>query len=299
MSATLPEPAGSPVLPPTYLRALDDGAAHKLALLAPWLDPLAPGPGQHVVDMGCGTGVLALALARRYPGCRILARDADPAMLAVARLRLGDGFLAGVDLAAGDARSLSAAGAAAWILSSVLHELHACAGPVAVRQALAHAARQLRPGGRLIVRDFVRPPQAQRAVWLFHAEADIRPGQAFDDWAAAAPFAVCHRPDAPPPGRAGHRGYCTDAEGAFEYLFRKDCGDAWSAELGQRYGFWRRDDAVRAVAEAGLRLLGAEVSVNRWVIEHRVRGRALLLDADTGAPLEPPLTQLLLVAEAP
>jgi SAM-dependent methyltransferase len=299
MSVASPETAATPGLPRSYLRALDDGVADKLALLSPWLDPLALGPGEHLVDMGCGTGTLAQALARRYPGCRILARDADPAMRAAARQRLGDGRPAELDLAPGDARTTDAPGAAAWILSSVLHELHAVDGPSAVRQALVHAARQLRPGGRLIVRDFVRPPQAQRAVWLFHALDDIRPGQAFDDWAAAAPFAVCHRPDAAPPAPAGHRGFLTDVEAAFEYLFRKDCGDAWAAELVQRYGFWSRDDAVDAVAAAGLRLLGAEVSVNRWVIEHRVRGRARLQDVDTGALLEPPLTQLLLVAEAP
>lgn len=295
MSSVRPERAAPP---PSYLRALDDSVAHKLALLAPWLDPLAPGPGGHLVDMGCGSGGLAVALAQRYPGCRVQACDADPAMLAVARQRAAAHPMSWLDVGPADACSAAGAGASAWILSSVLHEVHARGGPSAVRQALARGAQALRPGGRLLVRDFVRPPQAGRALWLLHAVADIEPGHAFDDWAAAAPFPVCLRPGLPAAVPEGFRAYGTDREGAFEYLFRKDSGPAWHAELPQRYGFWTLDEAVQAVAATGLRLLCATVRVNPWVIEHRVQGRVRLQDALTGDPVEPPLTQILLVAEA-
>ena len=56
----------------------------KRQLLA-WLSPL---PGEHWLDLCCGTGDLALALARRLrPGGSVLGLDAAAAPLAVARQR--------------------------------------------------------------------------------------------------------------------------------------------------------------------------------------------------------------------
>lgn len=51
-------------------------------LTAPLLSPLASLPaGAHVVQLGCGTGELSLALARRRPDLRISAIDIDSAAL--------------------------------------------------------------------------------------------------------------------------------------------------------------------------------------------------------------------------
>ena len=49
---------------------------------------LGPRPGELVLDLGCGTGELAVAIAAT--GARVLALDSDPAMVAAARRRLGE-----------------------------------------------------------------------------------------------------------------------------------------------------------------------------------------------------------------
>jgi release factor glutamine methyltransferase len=46
--------------------------------------------GLPVIDVGTGSGILALALARKFPGLEIVAVDISPAALAVARRNLAD-----------------------------------------------------------------------------------------------------------------------------------------------------------------------------------------------------------------
>src|SRR3546814_13027461 len=46
---------------------------------------VAPQPGDRIVDIGCGTGTLAIALAGGEPESEIFAVDPDPAVLEIAR----------------------------------------------------------------------------------------------------------------------------------------------------------------------------------------------------------------------
>jgi trans-aconitate methyltransferase len=57
------------------------------ALAGDLLELLDPAPGGTVLDLGCGTGELAAAIAAT--GARVWALDSDPAMVAAARRRLG------------------------------------------------------------------------------------------------------------------------------------------------------------------------------------------------------------------
>lgn len=102
--------------------------------------------GERVLDVGCGTGALLEAIARRAPGARLAGIDLSPAMLAVARRRLA-GRAA---LTAGDATHLPlASGRFDLVLSS--SALHYWPDPVAV---LVEIARVLVPGGRVAITDW-------------------------------------------------------------------------------------------------------------------------------------------------
>ncbi len=281
--------AEPPRLLPAYADALAAGAADKAALFARWIGAGATGT---LLDIGCGPGAVAAGLAAARPGWRVLGIDAHPGMLAVAAARHGG--LPNLAFRLGHADRPLSAGAEACLLSSVLHELAAQGGLQAVAQALHGAAASLRRGGRLIVRDFVRPAGAATAVVLRHARHDLQRGRSFADFAHAASFAVRFDGSSSDPDAMSYR---TDIEGAYEYALRKDCGEAWAAELTQRYAFWTEADCRRLLREAGLRIVHLSLADDAWVVAHRLRGRLGLHDAATAAPLPLPAVKLMAVAE--
>lgn len=118
------------------------------------LDRAALAPGEHALDLGCGTGTLAIAALERQPRARLTGLDADPEVLAKARRKAGaadvepaldEGF--STDLPYGD-------GAFDVVLSTLFFH-HLDDG--AKRQTAAEIARVLKPGGRLVVADLGRP----------------------------------------------------------------------------------------------------------------------------------------------
>jgi ubiquinone/menaquinone biosynthesis C-methylase UbiE len=113
-----------------------------------------------VVDVGCGTGTLAIALAA--DGVEVIGVDGDADVVALAHAKPGADA---VQWRKGLATALPLPGASAdrVVMSLLLHHLDA-AGK---RTALAEALRVLRPGGRLHVADWGRPrdPVMRAAAW--------------------------------------------------------------------------------------------------------------------------------------
>ncbi|MBN6054761.1 class I SAM-dependent methyltransferase, partial [Nonomuraea sp. RK-328] len=114
---------------------------------------VAPQPDEVIVDVGCGTGSLALLLGRVEPRARIVGVDPDPDVLSTAR-RKADAAGVAVRWQAGmgdELVELLGAGSADTVVSSLV--LHQC--PVTVKRAmLASMCAVLRPGGKLVIADY-------------------------------------------------------------------------------------------------------------------------------------------------
>lgn len=131
---------------------------------------LAPRPDDAILDVGCGTGSLALLAARVEPQAKVVGLDPDPEILAVAggkdaqaRVRwltgMGDAL---VDSVGGE--SMDA------VMSSLV--LHQC--PLAVKRAILESMfAVLRPGGRLVITDFgLQRTRLMRLAFKFVQFAD-------------------------------------------------------------------------------------------------------------------------------
>lgn len=112
-------------------------------------------PGHRVLDLGCGTGTLALLVKRAVPDARVIGLDVDPEVLAIAR-RKAEAAGVAVDWVEGTAETAPIApGSLDRVLTTlVLHHLT----PDEKRSALGAVRRWLAPGGEIHVADF-GPPQ--------------------------------------------------------------------------------------------------------------------------------------------
>jgi ubiquinone/menaquinone biosynthesis C-methylase UbiE len=110
--------------------------------------------GEQVLDVGCGTGTLAVAAAREAPGVRVTGLDADPSILARARKKAE---AAGLEIAfdEGMSTTLPYEDEAFDVVLSTLFFHHL--PDDAKHQTAAEVVRVLRPGGRLVVADPGRP----------------------------------------------------------------------------------------------------------------------------------------------
>jgi demethylmenaquinone methyltransferase/2-methoxy-6-polyprenyl-1,4-benzoquinol methylase/phosphoethanolamine N-methyltransferase len=117
------------------------------------LDLAAPAAAETVLDVGCGTGTLALAMAARPGVTGVTGIDASPEMIEVAR---GKARKAGsdADFRVGLIEEIPFPDATFDLVTSslMLHHLT----PELKRAGLAEVRRVLKPGGRFVVMDFAR-----------------------------------------------------------------------------------------------------------------------------------------------
>ncbi|OYX16835.1 MAG: hypothetical protein B7Z07_01780 [Sphingomonadales bacterium 32-67-7] len=182
-------------------------------------DRIAPGAGDTILDVGCGTGTLAILLKQRAPGARVIGIDPDPAALLIAARKATS---AGVEVEwrrgfARDAASVLGPGGADKAVSSlVFHQV-----PVPEKRAgVAAMFSAIRPGGWVHIADYARQrglarrslftaiglldgfentrPNANGMLERLLSEAageDVAPGATVETITGAISLFACRRPE--------------------------------------------------------------------------------------------------------
>lgn len=118
------------------------------------------------LDLGCGTGTFALALAERRPDAEVIGVDGDAEILGIAKKKPGSSAIRWKE---GLAQEVPAEDGSADVvtISLVLHHLL----PDDKRRALAEIKRVLKPGGRLHIADWGRPTDPLMSAVFYIAQA--------------------------------------------------------------------------------------------------------------------------------
>lgn len=123
-------------------------------LRANWFDGLAPVAGQHVLDIGCGGGILAEALTQR--GAHVTGIDMAEAPLAVAKLhRLESGL--DIEYTKATAEDFAHTNPEHFDIVTCLEMLEHVPQPNSVVKA---CARLVKPGGRVFFSTINRNPKS-------------------------------------------------------------------------------------------------------------------------------------------
>jgi demethylmenaquinone methyltransferase/2-methoxy-6-polyprenyl-1,4-benzoquinol methylase len=126
-------------------------------------------PGERVLDVATGTGMVAAALVRRY-GCSVVGLDQSPEMLSGARAKLeaNPKLAARIELVRGEAESLRFPDGEFDHLTFT-YLLRYVENP---GKTLGELTRVVRPGGRIASLEFMLPPNpVARSLWYLHTRA--------------------------------------------------------------------------------------------------------------------------------
>jgi len=104
-----------------------------------------------IIDQACGTGILTLQIARRFPDCRVIGVELRDEYLSLAREKARAFGISNVDFILGRAEDVMPDGGCDCITSSYLAKY------AELELLISNAAVMLRPGGLIIMHDFTYP----------------------------------------------------------------------------------------------------------------------------------------------
>lgn len=271
-----------------YSRQMDASVDQKLQDITPHIKEGI------IVDKGAGTGLLMHILQAKLPDSIILGTDvsshytdeSDDVIQVDARDQyFPDGTVDTI------------------IFSSVLHEVYSYSGYVtgAVKDALKVAWDELKPGGRLIIRDGVAPPHPQD-VWIGfgnnHTKAvfyrflkDFK-GGLYENLINNLPTSVFQN----------RQYFLVSLWLANEFLSKKDYTTNWDQEMNEVFGFWTKNGFVEILTGLGFSIQYTCSYCNPWILKNRYAGKVTLRNNYQGGPsfaIQHPATTIVVVAEKP
>ena len=264
--------------------------------------------GSKIVDMACGKGEISYVLAQLNPRAEIIGIDRDPAAIEFARrtFRLPNLSFRIDDIGIDDFPDGSIEGI---VNSNVFHRIYSASSYNAgdVSSLMERQIRKLKPGGTMLVRDFMKPPDDEYVLLelpdapshgttietLSLAELLIRFSQ------TARPLAMgCEGffLEELAPNREKTRLFRLPHKWALEFVYRKEYREQWDHELKKEYTFFTWQDYRREFARCGMRMVYSAPYWNPWVLKHSFYKRFQLY-TEQGVAMSPPATNYFIVAQ--
>jgi SAM-dependent methyltransferase len=298
-------------------------------------------PGK-IVDEGCADGALIVQLAKDFPDSDILGIEITSEFMARCLERQRAGEFGGTFVHFHQRNLLDQIfednSIDSTICNSTTHELWSYAKQQeSLSSYIEKKYKQLRPGGRLIIRDVVGPEDKETEVWLKANSSDGNNEEIFKEFNTAkelekhlaglsthARFKRFAKEFLSEMREAGKRDKSTEViyreenidgieyfvlalKDAVEFMSRKDYFDNWNSELNEEFTFfsfseWKKfliNHGFKIIENPNLPLESSRVYTNDWIVENRYKGKTELfrMTEDKLIPMDYPPTNIVLVAE--
>lgn len=262
-----------------------------------------------IADMGSGSGQGTYDLACLYDGLELIGIDINPVSVDIANTKFTRPNLS---YTVGDiSQMVFPENSLDGILdSSVLHHVTSF-NNFAVQRVLEtfdNQVAQLKPGGVIIVRDFVIPNGPEH-VYLDLPETDGTESGSKKELSTAALFEVFAQTwrssvnrNGPVPfarlksPRDGFARFELTLRAAAEFVLRKDYRADWDTEVLEEYTYLSQVQFEEAFRARGLRIVTSRPLWNPWIVRNRFQHKFYLSDLEN-RPLPSPPTNYLIVGE--
>ncbi len=249
--------------------------------------------GSRIVDTGCGTGQVSYVLAQLNPRIEIIGIGKNKRAVAFANkyYHLPNLKFVHSDLFIDQIDDESIDGI---INSNVLYGVYSAGGynPDEVSDMLAKQSRKLKPGGTMVIRDYLMPEEDEFVLLELPNEKSKgkKPSELSD-----ADLLMLFSQSARPLPMGGSEGFFIEElssrkEGtrlfrlphkwAVEFIHHKDESGEWEKKLKTEYTFFTYKDYRREFAKMGMRVLFSGPYWNPWVMKNRFEGKFKMYTED-------------------
>jgi ubiquinone/menaquinone biosynthesis C-methylase UbiE len=291
---------GSAAAYESYFAGMDSSMQQKVALTTAHF----PVRGR-IADMGSGSGRGTFDLASLYDGLELVGVDVNPISVERAHERFQRANLSYV---VGDiSQMVFPEDSLDGILdSSVLHHVTSFNNfdVNRVLTTLDNQVAQLRPGGVIIIRDFVIPDGPEQVLLDLPltdgGKSELSTSALFEffarEWRSSVnphgpvPFETLKSP------REGFVRFRVTLRAAAEFVLRKDYRADWDTEVLEEYTYLSQAQFEAAFRTRGLRVVTSRPLWNPWIVRNRFEKKFYLSDLDD-QPLPFPPTNYLIVGE--
>ncbi|MEK7648682.1 MAG: methyltransferase domain-containing protein [Patescibacteria group bacterium] len=259
-----------------------------------------------IVDVGCSTGSLVRLLAKHFNESDIIGIEAVRRFYEYCRSQEYDNpfvffYRRNITDQVFKDHSINTC-----IYSSVLHEVYSYLGEKLLHRVLHNTYKQLKKGGRIIIRDVVGPEHPNSTVLLSLNEKDGKASGAIGQLSTYAKFFRFAEEFIPRKikytvvTRGGVRYIKLRLQDAYEYLSKMTYVDNWKSELHEEFGFYSYTGWVKLLERMGFRIVnGSKTFSNEYIIKNKYEPRATLYVAQGSSlrQIDYPPTNMILVGE--
>lgn len=295
-----------------YDTLMDAGLMEKARAIFPHFGDLPQ--NAVIVDNGSGTGALAELAANYFHNTKVYALDISHELME--RARNGRAL---TEIVYGDASTQQFPDNSVDVhyFSTSGHEIETFGGAGRMLEAMQVKYAETKPGGKMIIRDFMKPTRTEPVLMEFLttegtddiAEATIHGTIDYTKLSDKALFKRFHEEfnggnafEYEVINRDGREFIKLSPEWAHEFYLRKDYRENWKNEIKEKYTYWNESEAIDALTKAGYESVQVIPNENQYILTNRLHNKiALFEETDTGElrDLEFPPTHMVVTGSKP